>query len=339
MGGVVIQGKAYKIEIVSEDAQSTTDGAASAANKLAYEDKVKYCMNAWGFESGAANPILAANKIINWNNYPTYTPGEVADQYAFTSNVGKIGFGFLCAQAVKKYWPEVKTVVNMVNDTGTMDIVSKYVLPYEQSLGLEPMGPIIGLSQNQMDLTTLADKLNQQNPDAFLMLDAYPQQSKSFVKELRLLGNHKPFILPATEGASDFLKILGPTATNVWVTGTYPGSPFNPPLIAKLQAKMGPDIGLQMSHTQGLCILVWAMKQADSLDPLIIAKTIEKSTETKFEDTLYGKVTFCGTLVYSAHDEFGNLLENHGIGMQLPTQMIMDGKIIDSGWLDSGNIP
>jgi len=339
MGGLNIQGKNYIVKIKREDAKSTTDGAAQAAAKLAADPDMHYILNSWGYQSGAGAAILAKNKIINWNGYPTGTASEMKDHWQFASHNGQIGFGFVESNALKKYWPEAKTVVNILNDTGTLELVSKFLFPYQKSLGLEPMGPIIGLDASVEDLTTLADKVNQMKPDGICLLDAYVPQAKSFIKELRLIGNNVPFCYAAVTGAAEYLELLGPTADNCWFSGLIANSPNNPPLANKMQAKL-PGKSLMMTHSLGLDILLWAMQKADSLDPDVIATYIEESTtHPGFEDTSSGVVTFGCTEFFNIHDETGKLLKNHGVGLSAPGQRIVQGKIIDTGWLEGGTIP
>ena len=57
-GGITVKGVKYKIELVSEDAKSSPEGAIVACTKLVEKDKVKFILG------GVITPInVAANSV------------------------------------------------------------------------------------------------------------------------------------------------------------------------------------------------------------------------------------------------------------------------------------
>ena len=64
-GGITVQGKKYKIELVIEDNKNTAAGSSNAATKLVHKDKVKFVtgMNV-PFQQEAVQTVTEPNKVV-----------------------------------------------------------------------------------------------------------------------------------------------------------------------------------------------------------------------------------------------------------------------------------
>jgi branched-chain amino acid transport system substrate-binding protein len=330
-GGITIAGQNYTIKMVGEDSASSADGAAAGATRLVFDKKVKYVIGPFGFEAAASTPLFDENKVINVNNYPMFSPGELTKDtpYSFAGGPGAWGESLVIFQALKANFPSVKTVVLVAADDGTVASMEPRHNAVLKSLGFTVLndGHMLVYPNGLEDLSPLAAKANSLKPDAVLQLNSAPSAATSFVKALRALGNNVPYLFPGSIGAQFLLDALGPTATDIVVEGVTPGSPNNPPWLQKLQAKMG-DTPVSGSLANCLIILTEVMKKAKGIDADSI-KAAWEATDTC--DCLYG------TAIFSGDETFG--LHHHAVGIPFAVQAIQNGKIIDKGWISTGPIP
>ena len=63
-GGITIKGQKYLIELIAEDCKSTADGVVAAANKLVYDEKVKFIAGPAAFFSAAAKEVCEPEKVL-----------------------------------------------------------------------------------------------------------------------------------------------------------------------------------------------------------------------------------------------------------------------------------
>ena len=65
-GGITIKGQKYLINLVSEDHRSTTEGAAAAATKLVFDEKVKFIAGGvMPFTNVAINSVTEPEKVLH----------------------------------------------------------------------------------------------------------------------------------------------------------------------------------------------------------------------------------------------------------------------------------
>jgi len=332
-GGITIGGQKYLIKTYRFDNQSTVDGAAAAAAKLVYDYGIKFSIGPYGAPSAAADPIFEENKVIACNQYPMGTPGEVSKDtpYQFATGYGVLGSAFMGVNGLKKYYPDAKTIVNMQLDQGSVQKMTPLVVALEESLGYTVLNnkQTLSWTQDMSDLTSYADKVNQLKPDCVVMFDGTVTTSGSFIKRLRELGNNVPFYYPATIGGQYLIDLLGPTANDILTTGVIMHSPNNPSMLEAVQGRLG-TTAVQGSMVNTMSIMLYIIKQANSLDADAFKTTFENAIQTGPDDTLYGVTFFGGEKTYGIR---------HGVGFAAPFQQIKNGKIIDAGWVSTGPIP
>jgi branched-chain amino acid transport system substrate-binding protein len=337
MGGVTIQGEQYMVELVGEDTKSTMDGALAAANRLVYDDKVKFVIGPTSFEGQVTTPVFEENKVLHVLNYAMCTPTEIGPDtpYAFVGDHSAVGFASVIFKAAQKEFPDIKNVVIVGPDDGTLPyLMPKFKLITDQ-LGYNILndGNPIGFPNDLEDFSPISAKINALNPDAVFVTSGAPSHMVGIIKGLRALGNDVPFagVFPGVDMASLIPEIGTEAATNI-IGATYdPNDPYNPPIMKALIERQ-PEGSITLFN-QGSClyILTQVIQEANSLDPDVVKATWE-SMETC--EAIYGTGIFCGELTYG--------LPNHAVATALSYKKIMNGEIQSlpySTWIDYGPLP
>ena len=328
-GGLTIQGQKYNIQLVGEDGKSSLDGCTAGANKLVLDEKVKFVIGPNGFFAKGSSPVFEANKVLHVSGYNTTMPGEIDS----TTPYGFLGFNNPTAQsivsykAMKKEFPNVKSVVLVSADDGSIPYVIPKAKKALADLGFTAIGDVVKFPNEIEDFSPIAAKANALNADAIRMELAAPPASANILRGVRALGNQKPFICNAN--ALDVLAIAGPEASNnVIVNSTFtPNYPGNPPLVEEL-LHMGDHTRHYFGMTpNALWILAQVFQAANSLDPAVV-KAKWESMDTV--STLYGKGTLCGDETYGLH--------HHIVTHPLPYAKLVNGQVVPCDWIDPGPI-
>ena len=116
-GGIKVQGKGYKVELVIEDGKSTLDGNTAAATKLVLDDKLQFVVGPGAFFNLATTPIFEQNKVLHVANYNGLNPAEMNKDtpYAFLG-LDPITQQSASLKALKQYYPDIKNVALATED-------------------------------------------------------------------------------------------------------------------------------------------------------------------------------------------------------------------------------
>lgn len=335
-GGVTVKGQRYNIQLIGEDCKSAMDGVTSAAIKLITSDGVKFIIGPSAFFSSASAPVAEQAKVLHASIMNTGTPGEMSKDtpYAFLASNGGASFILCQIQAMKKAYPAVKKVAIITPDDGSVP----YLIPFAKgalaAAGYEQAGSTITFPNNTQDYSSIAIKLNAiSDADAIFQVNAAPPDLANIVKQLRQLGNMKPYV--CNVGSSDILPIINDNslATEVITKDIVPNGPGNPPLLDDLLNKMIAKYGSGQSvtfpdHASALYTLVYVIGQAQSLDPDVVKAKWETLTSVP---TLFGDAPLGGTLTYG--------LKNHAVNTPLPFSVLKNGKAQPLGWITPGTLP
>lgn len=333
-GGINIQGKRYNIELVNADFKSTLDGSAAGANKLVYDEKVKFVVGPFGFFSSASSPIFEANKVLHVSTWHVLMPGEMDETtpYGFLGYHAVVGEFIGSMTAMKKVYPNVKKLAFTLPDDGAIPYLIPVIKKLAEDGGYKVVGKPVGYPNEMTDFSPIAAKLNAiKDADAYFILNGIPPHIASIVKGLRELGNTKPVIRDGNINCNDILAIAGAAAaTNVLTGGITAGLPENPPMVneiyKRLKARYG-DNPLNLENANGLYVLVQAIENAQSLDTTVVRDTWEKMDTI---DTLFGKGYMGGEEIYGIR---------HAVSNPHSIQQLIDGKIISHGWIEVGPVP
>jgi hypothetical protein len=145
---------------------------------------------------------------------------------------------------------------------------------------------------------------------------------------LRSGGWNKPFCAGGSINAFEVLTIAGKTAATDYFSSTFvPGNPGNPPAmeaLAKKLIKPGEDRALHLETPNGLWCLLYAIQNAQSLDPTEVRNHWEKMDT--IPGTLFGTGKMGGQEIYGIR---------HIVATPVPFTRLMNGKPVFGRWVDT----
>src|SRR5881296_3712284 len=164
-GGLKVGGDVYKIKLVSYDHKASAADAATAANKLIFQDKVKYIIgNAVGATCNAVQTVSEPQKVlfafVCWgtNNLGPDKP------YSFRSLLSQWEVAEPFYRWVKDKHPAIKKIaIISPNDTSGLD-TNTAVVKAVKSLGLELVAEET-YERGTKDFYPLLTKMMAQKPD------------------------------------------------------------------------------------------------------------------------------------------------------------------------------
>jgi branched-chain amino acid transport system substrate-binding protein len=331
-GGVTVQGQNYAIELVGEDGKSTLDGNTAAANKLVFDDKVNFVLGPAAFYNPATSPVFEPNKVFHVASFVVMMPGELdaTTPYGFIGYNSSIGVLMGALKAMKKEFPSVKKVVMVAPDDGALPHLMPKAKKALEGLGLTEAGSVIAFPNEMEDFNPIAAKINAvKDADAIVVVNGSPPATGGIAKGLRALRNKKPIICSAASGIEDIAAICGKAAANDIISmAIAPHAKGNPPLIDELFDRAGKKMPILVFTANGLWVLTQVIQAANSLDPAVIKAKWE--TMDKVE-CVYGTCTFGGDETYG--------LKHHAISHPQPYTKLVNGKVVEGGWVDVGRIP
>ncbi len=320
-GGIKVQGKSYKIELVIEDGKSSLDGNTAAANKLVLDDKLQFVVGPGAFFNLATTPIFEQNKVLHVANYNGLNPAEMnADTpYAFLG-LDPVTQQSALLKALKEYYPEVKTVC-MATEDATYPAFEPHFKALVERTGFTLSGEPVLFATNAEDYNPVASKIMAQNPDAVWMPIGIDPSFFGIVKGLRTLGYEGPIGFPVD--APSVVGALGEAATGI--VGILSKQLEDPNIAAPMKRLL--EMGDPNRHVFGLApnalyLLAYAIEAADSLDPTAVRDKWETMTSIP---TLYGDG------FPSGNELFG--LTNHAWANPIPVCLINDGQIEYKPWI------
>lgn len=334
-GGITVKGKRYNIEIVTEDTQSTLDGARSAANKLIFKDKVKFVVETVDIFTFGSNELFTQNKIIHVCPCNVLAPNSMGPNtpYKFIGDAIIYGDFIGVFKALKKFYPAVKTYAQIQPDDGSIPAITAILDDLAKRDGYTRVGDVVPYANETVDFSSITAKLNAiKGVDCVIQPTGIAQHMGPIVKQYRQLGNDALYCYVMGSQGSDIVEIAGPeAATNLFGIKITSDAPDNPPLIKELVkatvTKYGPS-AMTGSCANSLYVLLEAIKAAQSLDPVVVKAKWETMDTI---DTLFGPGTMGGEKLYG--------LKNHANAHPLPVQQVMNGKVTSRGYVDIGRIP
>lgn len=331
-GGITIKGQRYNIELVGEDGKSTLDGIAAGANKLVYDQKVKFVVGPTGFFSTGSSPIFEQNKVLHVSGYNSCQPGEMdkSTPYGFLGFDASIGTSIASWKVAKKEYPNIKTFAIATPDDGAVPYLVPLIKKLLGTYGYSVVGDVIPYPNEMEDFSPIAAKLNAiKGADAFFILNGAPVHHGNIAKGLRALGNKKPIILQSLAPAEAVMSVAGQGAANdITCMGLTPGAKGNPKLLDEVWEKNGKKLPIFLFNPNGLWVLAKVIQAAQSLDVDVVKAKWESMDSV---DCLFGKCEFGGDQTYG--------MKHHAISHPLPYQKIKDGKVIYGGWVNVERIP
>jgi branched-chain amino acid transport system substrate-binding protein len=303
-GGIKVGGKSYRLEAVTVDDKSTSDGGREAANRLVLAEKVKIIMGGGTAQTAGAQPFTEPNKVLLLSM--TILDASGGSKFPLTFAVGPhvalrdaAIYGWLA-----KTYPNVKRVVFAAQDDSTGRQIQKLAVVSAKKAGLEVVAQEF-YPVDTKDFSPVVTRILRNNPDA---LDGSTAGRGTLLlglaKALSEQGFHKPHfgisadMAAVQEGVSVLEGFTVPVLAD-WNASVVTAAERD--LITRYIAKYGErDLETFAVPTYNAPIILrQAMEKAGTLDDVEKIATVLRTSE--FEtmwSKQYGKSRFGGEKSY-----------------------------------------
>ncbi|MBV7482146.1 ABC transporter substrate-binding protein [Bordetella sp. BOR01] len=211
-GGLMVEGKPYKIAIVAYDDKYQASEAVTAANRLIFEDKVKFIMGPMGGATALAiGPTVEKHGVITTTM--AFTPLALGPDKPLTFRpvlTTSETAGVQVAWAVKKYGLKKVGGLFPNDETG-----QKIVVDLEQAYAKAgvPLAAKEMFDRDRLDMVPLLTRLMAQGVDAIDLDGNAPATAGLIVKQARELGFKGLIIRSGGPATPEIVKVAGTQAT------------------------------------------------------------------------------------------------------------------------------
>jgi branched-chain amino acid transport system substrate-binding protein len=268
-GGLVIKGQRYNVELIIYDDKYTPEGGKTAAERLIYQDKVKFIVGQLGSPATlGALTVTEPAKVLN-------VFGGVSDKLkdpAFKYSFGGTGLTTLLLWPyVAKAYPNAKTLVfvSIDDETGHFNLeMNKKAIKF---VGIESTKDFY-VPLGTQDFSPIATSIAALKPDLVSACGTRGGADTGLlIKALRQSGWQGP-VVHNVFSEPDVIAVCGKEAAEGYVTlfsdSTERVNP--PPLAAKLrkmyEAKYGSWSSLGITWSTPWYTFIAAVKKANSLE-------------------------------------------------------------------------
>ncbi len=333
-GGVAIGGTTYEIKLLAEDCQSTLEGVATACNRLVHDQKVKFIVGPTAFFSIAVSPIADPNEVLHVLGHCSGLPGEMGADvpYGFLADGGIPAHFNGVMDFFKTEYPNVKTVGVIVPAGAVSDPMRDGMVQAFKDFNLQQAGDWVEYSDDVVDFTPYASKLNALKPDAVFIPAGTIDHLKNIAKGLRALGYEGPIGGDVYANAGAFIDFLGEDAANDIYYRTFSvdhpdNSPILNELLHRIHEQEGDDVLLSLEVANSLYVLLNMMQLAESTDPKVVKEVWENTDEIE---------TLNGTGLIGSDEYYG--IKHHAVNMKITFERLINGKT-EFGWYGGQPIP
>lgn len=334
-GGITVKGEKYKVELVVGDTKSDFDGVASAANKLVYDDGVKFIVGPTGFFVPPASPVTNPAEVMMIIGWHLCAPAEcdTSTPWNFAHSHGSITKDIAAVKSMRRDFPGAKNIALATPDDGAIPYLMPPVVDLLEENGFVVAGDIIPFPNEMEDFSPIVAKIQALGSvDAVFVERCPPPALGSIVKLLRDGGYYGPIFTGSPIAMAEVATIAGASATeNVRGMIETLNDPDMPPLMAEMASRVtaqyGTDYPLSYQCVTGVYLFKTLIEAAQSLDTADVKAKFE-SMDTV--DTIYG------VGVIGGEETFGI---KHVVACPVPVQKWEDGKTVPGGWIDIGFIP
>ncbi len=305
-GGITIKGEKYRVNVVSEDHKSNSDGAMAAASKLVHDQKVKFIGGAiMPFTNIAIGSVTEPAKVLHASSYNVGTPDEYGPKtpYTFVAHNGTVEGINTLLDFIAKAHPEVKKIAFIEADDGAIPHIQPRVVQAAKRNGIVLVGDIIGFSMDTVDFTPIAKKAMARNPDAIAMINGWSSMIGGVVRTARQSGFTKPMFNTNPQPAEDIPTAAGKeNLNNYYLQSWYVGDPKNKelPVAMEMHRRVKAKYGHELIYSSAIGFdTIWmiaqAIEAAQSFDPTAVKNKWEKMSTMK---SVYGPARLGGLKTY-----------------------------------------
>lgn len=318
-GGIKVGDKQYRIEFVKSDNKTDFNVAVTGANRLVFQEKVKYILGP--MLSGctlAAQAVTEKNKVMTFTF--SYSPKVLGPEKKYTFRLFPAGDENIKAifLYLSKHYPDAKTIgcigPNDETGWGTAKAIEKQAANYGYKVTFSDF-----FQRGTDDYFPILTKLMTKNPDVLIPNSVPPPKMGLFMKQKYQLGYKGLIIAPSHFDPEKLAEKAGVEA----IEGLIDQSPdFEGPLSAPGHKELYKRYSKKfkeefMSVSAAAYPYLWyikmAIEKAGTLDTTAVAKAMEN---LKGEGP-YGYFEMGGLKTYGA---------NHQIVMPVYMSIVKNGK-------------
>jgi branched-chain amino acid transport system substrate-binding protein len=296
-GGITVKGQKYRIEIVTEDDQSSPPGAIAAANKL-MQQGIKFIISPMFVPNDLAiAPICEEAKVLRvCPNRTDPAPFGPPNRYSFNAESSIFNIPFVYGK-LKSIYPQGKKIAILWPDdpgakTGT-SMTEKEI----KKRGLEVVFNEPYKIPTE-DFYPLLTKALAQKPDAIECIFAILPWAKGIINQSREMGFTGPITAIASFGDANMLNgMIDPKyAYDICHATPDVTSPKMLPIVKDLGKLVEKEVKerFNFDHVltlQALWVMLQGIEKAQSLDTGKVAEALENMQSI---ETPYGKGRFGG---------------------------------------------
>jgi len=322
-GGLKVGGDVYKIKLVAYDHKAQAAEAATATNKLVFQDKVKYIIgNAVGATCNAAQTITEPNKVMF--SFVCWGTANLAPEkpYSFRSMLSQWELAEPFYRWVKENHPRVKRVaVISPNDTSGKD-TNTAVVKALKALAFEVTADEY-YERGTKDFYPVLTKLLAQKPDMIDVAAAPAGEAGLILKQAMELGfkgakgwtaGTNPFTIIGVAGREAAEGVWSPA--NINVKSEHVNSAVRK-FGEAYEKRYGEVPGvIAVANFAAFDVFTQAMQRAGSVET---DRVLEVLTKERFE-TVWGPLVIGGKETYGIDRQFL---------YPLVISEVREGKIVD----------
>lgn len=298
-GGLDVGGKTYKVEVIPYDDSYKANEAVTAANRLVFEEKVKYIIGTVG-----SAPILAIQPITEENGVITMTLGFTAEAlspekpYTFrpnptTAEVAQPQIDWIVANQ------GIKTVGALFPKDETGEAIAKDVAAAYSAAGAE-LSAVEFFERDRVDFIPLLTRIVAQGVDAIELDGNSPVTAGQIVQQARDIGFEGIIVRTGGPATQEIVNVAGKSAAE----GMYVHSAFDPSVetAAAYETRYVDTYGEEMNgfspfFYDGTKMLFAAIQEAGTVDDTEAVKTALEGL-SDYEGVL-------GTMNWTGEERYG----------------------------------
>jgi branched-chain amino acid transport system substrate-binding protein len=320
-GGLKVGDKTYKLELVMYDDQYTGQGGKTAAERLVYQDKVKYIIGPIG-----SNPVLSTVEVTTPQKVVLLSNGYTSK---ILDNDHKASFNFRFTLTNLEYapsmmkWVKANLKVTKVGLLVPNDAIGQSVAPplvklYKEN-GIEPV--VDYYERGSKEFSPLITRMMAAGIDGIDLNFSAPGEAGLILKQARQIGFNKVIYQMGGPSVPEIMEVAGKQAEGFISYEMFSfTTPTAQPFVKAYAAKYG--AGIINSQTPAFYnatkILIEALRRAGTVDDTTkIRDTIEKMEG--YDAGIYGPLRWTGKALYRV---------DHQIALPFYVVEVKDGNIV-----------
>jgi branched-chain amino acid transport system substrate-binding protein len=316
-GGLEVGGKKYQVRIVPYDEKYQANEAMTAANRLVFDDKVKYIIGPVGSASALAiQPITEKNKVMIMTLGFTTHALKPDNPYTFRPNVTTVEISRPQIEWLVKSQGIKKVGVLFPNDE-TGQQAARDLEPAYKNAGAE-LATKEFFERDRVDFVPILTRMMARGIDTIELGVNSPATAGMIVKQARELGFDGRIVRAGGPATQDIVNVAGKESTE----GMFVHTPINPDLDSvKAYIELynnkykTPMNGFSPSFYDGTNMLFEAMRRAGTVDDTDkVRAELEKISD--FPGVL-GQLNWTGKKVYGI---------DHQLNVPFYIAEVKDGK-------------